>query len=152
MHISYSVFVGFSILFLFPCCAQNNTGWPKPIIIEVTGDQYNWHFVYAGADGQLNTADDFTVTQNFKLPVNSEIALTLKSTDYIYTFTLSEFSASEMAIPGLTRTIKFQTTNRGSFLLKGDQMCGFTHESLFGKLEVVSINHFKNWHTIIQTR
>ncbi|MFT5165022.1 MAG: cytochrome c oxidase subunit 2 [Saprospiraceae bacterium] len=124
---------------------SDNEKWNGPMTIEVTADEYKWTFVYPGEDGQLNTADDIATEQEFRLPAHSEIILLLKSNDYLYTFSLSDFSAKEMVVPGLIRRLEFKTNHNGNYELKGDQMCGFTHESLFGNLKVQSVSHFKKW-------
>ncbi len=119
-------------------------GLSEPLEVEVTAKGFKWHFLYPGADGQLNSSDDISTEQAFILPVETDIILILNSSDFIYTFSLPEFSAKEMAVPGLARKLEFRTKGKGIFRLEGDQMCGFSHESLFGDLKVQSVKQFQN--------
>lgn len=133
------------LLGILSCSGDGTAEQAKDLEVEVTGADYNWIFLYPGPDGELHTEDDITIHQEFYLPSRTNISLILTSRDYIYTFSLPDFSANEMAIPGVHNRLSFFTKHTGTFELKGDQMCGFTHESLMGKLKVKSTQSFQNW-------
>mgnify|MGYP001817398196 CR=1 FL=1 len=106
------------------------------IVIEVTGDEFNWYFRYPGPDGVLGTGDDRHSIQNLFLPDNSKVDLKLNSNDYVYMFSLPELGMREIAVPGLSFELQFATQDEQILDLMGDQMCGFAHESLIGKVYV----------------
>lgn len=106
------------------------------IVIEVTGEEFNWSFRYPGPDGMLNTSDDPFSVQNLFLPDNSVVNLKLNSNDYVYTFTLPSLGMKEIAVPGLSFELQFTTQDEETLELKGDQLCGFAHETLIGKVYV----------------
>ncbi len=106
------------------------------IVIEVTGDEFNWYFRYPGPDGLLGTGDDRHSVQHLYLPDNSEVDLKLKSNDYVYTFALPELGMKEIAVPGLDFELQFTTRGEQTMQLMGDQLCGFEHESLIGNVYV----------------
>lgn len=108
----------------------------ESIIIEVTGDEFNWHFRYPGPDGVLGTSDDRHSMQDLFLPDNSKVDLKLNSNDYVYMFSLPELGMREIAVPGLSFELQFTTQDEQILDLMGDQMCGFAHESLIGKVYV----------------
>jgi len=110
-------------------------------VIEVTGDEFNWFFRYPGADGLLNTEDDSLSVQNLFLPDHSKVKLKLNSLDYVYTFTLPELGMKEIAVPGLSFELQFETSNEQTLQLMGDQLCGFAHETLIGKVYVRNQDH-----------
>lgn len=116
------------------------TAKPQPrldsIVIEVTGDDFNWHFHYPGLDGVFGTPDDRYSVQNLFVPDNSIIRLKLRSNDYVYSFSLPELGLKEIAVPGLSFELQFTTENEQTLRLLGDQFCGFAHESLIGKVYV----------------
>lgn len=118
---------------------------PNPYPVEITGDNYEWHFRFPGKDGKFQTSDDVLTIQNIKLPQNIDVEFQLLSKDYLYTMELPELRQIAMAVPDMRHTLVFRTTQKGIYKIKGDQMCGYTHESLFGKLTVESPNQFFYW-------
>lgn len=123
-------------LLCWGCAVQQSQHRLDSIVIEVTGDEFNWYFRYPGPDGVLGTSDDQHSVQNLFLPDNSEVSLKLKSNDYVYTFTLPELGMAEIAVPGLSFELQFATRNAQTLQLRGDQLCGFAHETLIGKVYV----------------
>ena len=81
----------------------------QSIIIDVTGDAYNWYFRYPGKDGALGNADDQYSVQNLFLPDNTDVTLRLHSKDYVYSFSLPDWGVSEVAVPGLEFELNFST-------------------------------------------
>ena len=108
------------------------------LTIEVTGDEYNWHFRYPGGDGVLGTDDDQHSVQDLYLPDNTDITLKLTSNDYLYSFALPDLDLREVAVPGLSFELQFRTKGNQTQTLQilGDQFCGFAHETLVGKVHV----------------
>jgi cytochrome c oxidase subunit 2 len=118
------------------CAAQQPQQRLDSIVIEVTGDEFNWYFRYPGPDGVLGTSDDQHSVQNVFLPDNSRVNLKLKSNDYVYSFALPELGLVEIAVPGLSFELLFTTGDEQTLQLMGDQFCGFAHETLIGKVYV----------------
>ena len=118
------------------CAAQQPQHRLDSIVIEVTGDEFNWYFRYPGPDGVLGTSDDQHSVQNMFLPDNSKVNLKLKSNDYVYTFTLPELGMKEIAVPGLSFELQFTTGGEQTLQLRGDQLCGFAHETLIGNVYI----------------
>ena len=50
-------------------------GPPGDVFYKVTAKQFNWEITYPGPDGQLGTADDVTVENDFHVPVNKVVRL-----------------------------------------------------------------------------
>ena len=124
------------ILLFSGCAAVHQQSRMDSIVIEVTGDDFNWYFRYPGHDGVLGTHDDQHSVQNLFLPDNSRVNLKLKSNDYVYSLSLPELGMREVAVPGLDFELQFTTQDEGTLQLRGDQLCGFAHESLIGKIYV----------------
>ena len=118
------------------CAAYHPQQRLDSIVIEVTGDEFNWYFRYPGPDGVLDTSDDRHSVQDLFLPDNSKVNLKLKSNDYVYSFALPELGLEEIAVPGLSFELQFHTGDEQTLLLRGDQFCGFSHETLIGKVYV----------------
>jgi len=74
--------------------------------------------------------------QDLFLPDNAEVQLKLNSNDYLYSFALPELGMTEIAVPGLNFELQFNTQEEQVWQLLGDQFCGFSHETLIGKVYV----------------
>lgn len=129
----------FVVLFLpYGCENKASLGFEfaSPYIIEVVGQNYEWRIRYPGKDGIINTLDDIWKEENFVLPTNTEIRLIFKSEDYLYFVELPELKKNGMAVPGLESPLNLKTTSPMKLQFKGDQMCGFSHESLIKSVVV----------------
>jgi len=108
----------------------------ESIVVEVTGDDFNWHFHYPGIDGQFGTEDDMHSVRNLYLPDNASVTLKLHSNDYLYSLSIPDIDKQEIAVPDLEYVMQFKTSEKNTWELKGDQFCGFSHESLIGNVYV----------------
>lgn len=131
----------------FGCSMQGNQDRIDAITIEVTGDNFNWYFRYPGPDGELGTADDRFSTKDLYLPDNADVKLELNSKDYIYTLEIPPLGVKEVAVPDLDFGMKFSTLGEQSWELLGGQFCGYTHDSLKGRVYVrdQSMTGFYEW-------
>jgi len=123
----------FILVSLFACNKGESSENTNLLIIEVTGEAYNWHFRYPGLDGVLGTTDDKHSIQNLYLPIDTNVQLKLKSKDYIYSFALPELGQKEIAVPDLDFQLQFRTGKQKTLEILGDQFCGYAHKSLIGK-------------------
>lgn len=122
--------------FIAGCGPGDQRQEPDTIVIEVTGEEFNWYFRYPGPDGVLGTDDDRHSVQDLYLPENSSVHLKLNSKDFLYSFALPELELIEIAVPGLDFELQFATRDEQTLQLLGDQFCGFSHETLIGKVYV----------------
>ena len=119
---------------------------PGPLRIQITGEEFTWQFRYSGPDGALHTDDDIIKSgKELHLPIDISIEIELTSRDYIYTFALPHLDLHQVAVPDLTFALAFTPQTTGTFAFVGDQMCGFEHESLNGRVVVESPADFVDW-------
>ncbi len=119
--------------------------WSDPLRIEIRGGDYQWTVRYPGADGRLLTADDISAKQDLHVPLGTVIQIELESDDFIYSFRLPDFGVNQMAVPELTFKAEFYPTAAGSYPLLGDQMCGYSHPDLLGRVVVHEPDAFREW-------
>ena len=119
--------------------------FPKPLVIDIIGNEYRWYYRYPGADGILDTPDDILSDGDLHLPINMAVVLQLKSKDNIYTFSLPHINQLKMAIPEMIFKLEFTPDSLGVFVLEGEQMCGFSHDSLKANLIVETRVDFTAW-------
>lgn len=139
--------------------------------VEVTGMQFAWYFRYAGVDGKfgrtdpklqdpsagnesaigLDTTDpaakDDVVTGTMFLPVNREVALTLRAEDVIHSFFVPSMRFKQDAVPGLAIQMHFTPTQIGDYEIACAELCGLGHYKMHGMLHVVSQEDFDKWLT-----
>lgn len=125
------------LLLLSGCDAAGPTEHIDAITVVATGDNYSWHFQYPGQDGVLGTEDDQYSRQDLLLPAGAEVTLKLNSNDYLYSFALPAIGLKEIAVPGLDFELNFQSGPTRVMDLLGDQFCGFSHDSLNGRVSIL---------------
>ncbi len=111
---------------------------PEVLEIQVTGHAFRWQVRYPGRDGKLGTADDLTGERDIHVPRNTRVRLHLRSADYVYSLALPHLGLKEIAVPDLAYELEFAGGAGGTYELRGDQLCGYTHPDLIGKLIVAS--------------
>lgn len=117
----------------------------EPYRVLITGHDYHWHVRHPGPDGELETSDDILAERHLHLPRDTEVILTLRSSDYLYTLSLPEYGLKEIAVPDLEFELRLTPDRSGRFELRGDQMCGYSHPQLLGRLVVQSPSEFATW-------
>lgn len=118
---------------------------PPELRIEITGYEFQWHVRYPGPDGELGTADDLLDRRHVRVPLGRDVELVLHSRDYLYTLALPHASLKEIAVPDLTFSLRLTPDSVGSFELRGDQFCGYSHPDLMGDFVVMTESDFERW-------
>jgi cytochrome c oxidase subunit 2 len=113
--------------------------------IRVTARQFEWEARYPGADGQLDTADDFTLLNRLNIPVDRPVVLHLESEDVIHSFFVHDFRIKQDALPGMTIPIWFEVTATGEYTLGCAELCGFGHYSMDGTVLAQTLPEFQTW-------
>ncbi len=117
----------------------------EPIVIGVTGTNYNWHVRNPGPDGRLNTEDDIYTVQELRVPIESKIRLELQSLDLLYTFSVPEHNLREIAVPDLLFTLEFILSEEGEYELRCEQICGMIQRMVLGSLIAMSKEEYSQW-------
>ena len=116
-----------------------------PVLLRMTGAEMAWQMRYAGPDGQLDTPDDVTGRKQIHLAAGRPARILLTSRDLLYTLSIPACRVHEIAVPELEFAIDLPTLPPGEFPFAGDQMCGFQHDILFGRVIVHPAAEFETW-------
>lgn len=130
------------------------------IQIEVTEDQFDFTFRYAGPDGKFGrlvpemispatgnplgldpndpAGKDDIVTSSLTVPVNQPIELLIRSQDVIHNFFVRELRLQQDAVPGMIVPLNFTATTIGRYEIVCTQLCGMEHHRMHSYLNVVS--------------
>jgi cytochrome c oxidase subunit II len=120
-------------------------GPPGDVFYKVAAKQFNWEITYPGPDGQLGTADDVTVENDFHVPVNKVVRLDLTSKDVIHSFFVPNMRLKQDAVPGRVIHVWFEATEVGQYEIPCAELCGFGHSGMLGTLYVQSQADYDKW-------
>ena len=136
------------------------------LTVQVTGEQFQWSFHYAGADGTFGRTDNsfLSSTNNIgldkndpaaqddvfslgvmHLPVNRPIKVRLRSKDVIHSFFLPNLRVKQDAVPGMSIEIWFTPATTGSFEVACAELCGWGHYKMKAALTIESEQEFNKW-------
>ena len=140
-------------LILIVLAVQNQRVWarvrgtppPADVEIEITAEQFAWNVRYAGADGQLNTADDITTLNQLHIPTDATVLFHIRSKDVIHSFFVPQFRMKQDAVPGLTSRLWVNATKTGNFDIACAELCGIGHYRMRGFLVIEPAEAFRAW-------
>jgi cytochrome c oxidase subunit 2 len=135
------------------------------MVVEVTGQQFQWNFRYPGPDGVFGRTapefvndseqnyvgldlkdpageDDITTANVMVVPVNKPVKVILHSKDVTHSFFLPGMRIKQDAVPGLTISIHFTPTTIGEYEIPCAELCGLGHYRMRGLLRVVMPENF----------
>ena len=118
---------------------------PDAIAYGVKAKQFEWNVTYAGADGQLGTADDFKIRNQLHVPVNKPILINLESEDAIHSFFVPSFMLKQDAVPGMKIRVWFQATEAGQRELACAELCGLGHYKMRAMVYVHPQQEYDQW-------
>lgn len=117
----------------------------RPPLFQVTARQFEWQIRYAGADGEIGTADDVFTVNDLHVPVDEEVVMQLKSMDVLHSFFLPHMRVKQDAVPGMKQFMWFRANRAGIYDLVCAELCGWGHYKMRGRLHVESRAQFDKW-------
>lgn len=113
--------------------------------LRVHAQQFEWNVTYPGADGQIETDDDFVARNQLHIPVGMPVRLVLTAEDVIHSFYIPEFRVKQDAVPGMEIPVWFEATTVGDYTLGCAELCGLGHYRMRGSVTVHSPQEFDSW-------
>jgi cytochrome c oxidase subunit 2 len=118
---------------------QGNT-----LIVDVTGEQWNWNFTYP----QYGNA----TTNELYLPVNRPVEFRIGSIDVQHSFWVPALGVKEDAVPGVINHIYVTPNVMGSYDVRCMELCGPYHSYMESKVQVISADLFQSTVTRLPTQ
>ena len=119
---------------------------PEPdVMIQVTGEQFNWKVLYPGPDKIFGTEDDLEMENEVNVPVNKVVHVILLSDDVIHSFFIPVLRVKQDAVPGREIIVWFESTKTGRYEIPCAELCGFGHSGMLGYLYVHTPEEYENW-------
>lgn len=109
----------------------------KSINVEVTGNQYWWHFNYKGQKIQTS--------QDLYIPTGEKVYLNMKSSDVIHSFWVPAISGKMDVNPANENTMFIEAYEEGVYYGKCAELCGPSHALMDFKVIAVSPEEFDKW-------
>ena len=139
------VFLGILSNGLWVKIKGRNAAPPDATPVVVKAAQFEWNMTYTGADGRLETEDDFTVRNQLHLVVNRPVKLLLQAEDVIHAFFVPQFRVKQDAVPGKVIDVWFQPTQTGEFELACAELCGHGHYDMGARVFVHTQEQYDAW-------
>lgn len=105
--------------------------------VNVTGNQYWWHFDYDGLDIQTS--------QDVYIPVGEKVYFNMLSSDVIHSLWVPALSGKLDVNPENENTFYLQAYEEGVYWGKCAELCGPSHSLMDFKVVVVSQEEFEQW-------
>ena len=118
---------------------------PAEARVRVVGQQWVWTFVHPGLDGELDTADDITTTDDLHVEVGRTYHFLLESKDVLHSFSVPVFRLKQDAVPGRTITGWFKATKTGEFDIQCAEICGMGHGVMTGRIHIETAEQYQTW-------
>lgn len=115
----------------------DESGADKHLNVEVTGNQYWWHFNYNGKEIQTS--------QDLYIPVGEKVYLNMKSSDVIHSFWVPAISGKMDVNPANENTMFIKAYEEGVYWGKCAELCGPSHSLMDFKVIAVSQEEFDQW-------
>ena len=114
--------------------AKNEDAGASPNRIDVTAQQFAWHFDYG----------DKTAGQLY-LPLNRSTVLRLNAIDVIHSFWVPEFGQKQDAVPGIQTELVITPTKIGEYDVICTELCGLGHSLMRTSAIVLSQEDYDAW-------
>lgn len=119
---------------------------PEPdYTIRVTGLQWTWLFQHPGPDGQLDTEDDITTTDDLHVMADEVYHFQLEAVDVMHSFSVPVFRLKQDAIPGRRIIGWFEATKTGEYDIQCAEMCGIGHGLMQGRIHIETPEEHAAW-------
>ncbi|WP_405102446.1 cytochrome c oxidase subunit II [Oceanobacillus sp. FSL H7-0719] len=113
------------------------------INVDVTGNQYWWHFEYAD--------DEVVTSQDLYIPTGEKVYLNMLSSDVIHSFWVPTISGKMDVNPENVNTMYIEAHEEGVYWGKCAELCGPSHSLMDFKVIAVSPEEYEQWITDMQS-
>lgn len=113
------------------------------INIDVTGNQYWWHFEYAD--------EEVVTSQDLYIPTGEKVFLNMISSDVIHSFWVPTISGKMDVNPENVNTMFIEAYEEGVYWGKCAELCGPSHSLMDFKVIAVSPEKYEQWISDMQS-
>ena len=136
-------------------------------VVEAVGQQWHWSFRLPGENGELGYTDASLITPDnpfgvdpedpkgqddiliaspeLHVPVGKPIKVLLRSKDVLHNFTVTQFRVKMDLVPGMITYLWLTPTKIGEYELLCEELCGFAHFAMRGRVVVDTQEAYDTW-------
>jgi len=114
-------------------------------VVEVTAQQFQWNIRMPGTAERFNKVSDFAPINQFHVPVNKPVLISLRSKDVLHSFWLPNMRVKLDAVPGMTGKVWFTPTRTGVYEIACAELCGAEHWKMRGTVTVDTPEAYDAW-------
>src|SRR5690625_3413323 len=107
------------------------------INIDVTGNQYWWHYDYQN--------EEISTSQDLYIPVNTKVYIHLITSDVLHSFWVPSLAGKLDVNPENVNTMYLEAYEEGVYFGKCAELCGPSHSLMDFKVVVVSEEEYDQW-------
>ncbi|TDK29554.1 cytochrome c oxidase subunit II [Luteimonas terrae] len=110
-------------------------------VVDVTARQWQWHFRYRDADGQVigESVDELAV------PLGAMVEYRITSEDVIHSFWIPRLGGKMDAIPGRVNTLRLRAEQRTPMRGQCAEFCGLQHARMLFPVIVMDAGAIAGW-------
>ncbi|MBH0229012.1 cytochrome c oxidase subunit II [Halobacillus yeomjeoni] len=122
----------------FDLADQSSQDEEGVLTVEVTGNQYWWHFNYEG--------QEIATSQELYIPVGERVYLDMKASDVIHSFWVPAIAGKMDTNPGENiNTMYLEAYEEGVYWGHCAELCGPSHSLMDFRVVAVSPDKFEQW-------
>jgi cytochrome c oxidase subunit II len=116
-----TVIVLFGAIYSWITLADIEARDPDRMVVDVYGQQYEWHFNYPTQG---------VTSRELHVPVDRQVEIRLHALDVIHSFWVPEWRLKKDAVPGITTRIFVTPDETGDYTLICTELCGIGHSTM----------------------
>jgi cytochrome c oxidase subunit II len=124
------------VVYSFLVLSSNEATAKDHLTVQVTSQQFAWHFTYPEAGV---TVGDLVI------PEGRQTVLKMTAKDVIHSFYVPEFRVKQDNVPGITTQVFINPTRTGTFPIICTELCGIGHSLMRSRAIVMSQTDFAAW-------
>jgi len=122
--------------------SDDNVSGPRPMTVNVTGQQWMWSFQYPIAETLLHHNVESNI---LVIPLNNQANFNVTSVDVTHGFWVPSLGIKVDANPGTVTTLSVIPNKLGWYDIRCVELCGLNHSAMITKAHVVSDKEFLQW-------
>jgi cytochrome c oxidase subunit 2 len=137
------------------------------LVVEVTGQQFEWFMRYPGPDGVFGRTrpelvdqtsnlvgldstdaaalDDFVLRKQMHVVSGRPTHVRLRGRDVLHSFTVPAFRVKLDVVPGIITGLNFTATTPGVYEIACAELCGMGHYKMSGRVFVHTPEAYDAW-------